>query len=185
MTDNWMDEIKPESSKATLTELSTYCKELRDTKAKLETALAEADTLKKKADKLSKEIIPDFMSALGFSSIKLETGETVEVIEDIAVSLPKEDLYKRLEALRYISSLNGGASIIKDEVVISEASQGVKDWLKTIECSFVENRTIHPATLKAFIKGLLGLKKNTPATIELASIPKDLNVYIYKETKIK
>lgn len=181
-----LDDIPDEALQtSSLKDLEVYITRLKDVRAKIENTELLLKDLKKEERNLSEVIIPDFLMQNGISSLQMESGELVEIKETLSVSIPKEDVSKRLAAFKYISSIPGGDAIIHREITIEDATANMKQTLDNAGIQYNEEKNIHPMTLKSFFMGALGLKKNTPALIELDSVDPSLNLFIYKQTNIK
>lgn len=173
-----------QASEASLKDLGAMIKELEDTRISIENAEILLKDLKKKEQHLSEIIIPDMLMTNGVSRID-HNDKIIEVKEQVYVSLPKEDVIKRMAAFKYISSISGGDAIIHREITIEDATAIMKQTLDSAGIQYNEEKNIHPATLKSFFMGALGFKKNVPATIELDSVDPSLGLFIKKQTTIK
>ena len=79
----------------------------------------------------------------------------------------------------------GGGGLIKDKLQVEDPTISLMEKLEAEGAQYERSQDVNTGSLKAFMRGLLGLKKNTVATIEVADIPKELNLYVYRETQIK
>ena len=140
--------------------------------------------LKKEEAKRSQEDIPNFLTQFGIDELKLENGYKVTIKQDIACSLPKTDFAKRQKVLSFISN-NGGGGMIKDTLTVVDPTQAVINSLNELGVLSEHKKDIHAASLKAFIRELLGLKKNTRAKMTVVDLPTELNPYVYSQTIIK
>jgi hypothetical protein len=139
-------------------------------------ALAEKQA---KQDKILRELIPNVMTELGMSQFKLTDGSVVEVKDDLRAGITeanKPAAFKWLEDEHY-------DGIIKTKVM-SEFGKGeaskVAEAVAALEkagFSASTDRSVHPATLKSFVKERLE---------EGDSIPVELfGVFEFKIAKIK
>ena len=167
-----------------ISKLSEKIKLLNQVRKEIEDKEYELKKLKDIEKGISGEDIPQFLSKFGIDSIKLDNGAQVTIEEKINVSLPKKDVIKRNNLMKWISE-NGGAGIIKDTLTMFDPENSIIEKVKELGVSFERKKDIHASTLKAFFKEILGLKKNTIQKVEISEIPKEANLYIYKETKIK
>jgi hypothetical protein len=159
----------------TLRELSALCQQLRD--AEREQKDAEEALKVKKADvyRLSTEDIPTLMQELGVSKIRLETGEQIEVKQEIEASLPKEDLVARQNAFAWLEA-NGHGGLIKTEVTAQFGREELDKAQRALElltaeypeASVMLDRNIHTSTLKAFIKERLAAGEDLPLELFMA-----------------
>ena len=124
--------------------------EIEDTEAALK-------DLKEKYRKLSGEIIPGKMQELGMTSTTMMDGSTVEVVEDIKVSIPKEDLERQAACYKWLED-NGLGDIIKNQVGISfgkgegNMAKHLEEEIKNMGLIPEVKVSVHAGTLKATIK---------------------------------
>ena len=146
--------------------------------------LEEQLTVAKKFERLlSQEEIPSLLLKNNLTSITLESGEQITIIENLRVSLPKNSL-NRSVVLKWLIE-NGGENMIKKELVIDEPEEHIKQYLKKCGVPFIASQDIHAQTLKAFFKSKLGIAKGSLQEIEISDVPKEANLFVFKETKIK
>jgi hypothetical protein len=165
-------------------------KDLGDLAAQLNTANAKVDLLeaqladaKKDRDKLSMETIPAIMQNAGLAELKIPSGETLTVLEDVKVSIPK-DPGKRHAAFEFLREQGFGDSI-KREARIPEPDQKTIMSLKEWGVSFEESEDIHWSTLASAFRDVLGMKKGSIQRVAPNEIPEVFNLFMYKKTKIK
>lgn len=156
---------------------------LNNVRSQIKDLEAQVKSLSKTEQKMSREEIPGFMLQYGVRMMDVEGAGKIEVKEDLALNLPKTDPEKRKEVLRFISQ-NGGGGIIKDKLIVEDPTMDIIVKLNADHVDFERSQDVNTASLKAFARGLLGLKKNTVATHSVADFPKALNLYVYRETKI-
>lgn len=142
--------------------------------------LAEQKDMKRK---LEEEVIPQLLDQHGVSEIKLSNGKVVTVGEDLYCRLP-EDAGKRQVALAWLRE-NGGGDKIKSEAVISEATDETCRELSSLGIGFTRSETVHPASLKAWFKELIGLRKGSVAIIRQEDIPAEFGVFVKRTTKLR
>ena len=123
----------------------------------IEDTEAHLKDLKEKHKKLSGEIIPGKMQELGMTSTTMMDGSTVEVVEDIKVSIPKEDLERQAACYKWLED-NGLGDIIKNQVGISfgkgegNMAKHLEEEIKNMGLIPEVKVSVHPSTLKATIK---------------------------------
>lgn len=107
--------------------------------------------------KVSEVDLPARLEELGLSSITLANGEVVLIDEEIYAGITKENQPKAFEWLE----ATGNDGIIKNEVKSlfgkgqdAEAKQ-LMALIETNGFSFTNNKSVHPQTLRAFVKGQL------------------------------
>lgn len=148
-------------------------------------AVAEAEEALKKAKenfvKTEREDLPLLMQEIGMSSFKLEDGTSIEVTPDVQCNITDAN---RPAANRWLIE-NGFGGLIKTQVV-TEFGRGeieqAADYQRLVIAQFPEHTpmvkdTVHPATLKSFVKEQL--------LLEDCKLPKDLfSVYEFNKAKI-
>jgi len=183
MTD-FLENVRDIQDEDSLRQVSRYAFELSSLRKRIDLAEEKLKELKKEELKLSNEEIPDLLLSMGLTSISLDSGEKITIEENLHVSLPKKDLAKKRIVLIWIIE-NGGADMIKKELIIDEPEKKIIDYLKETHIPFKQQQGIHPSTLKAFFKSKLGITKGSLQEIEVGDVPEEANLYVYKETKIK
>ena len=166
-----------------LEELSNYA----DAVVNIHKDISETEELikgmKKEERKLSEEDIPNLMLSKGLTSISLESGETIVVTEDLTAALPKDPTNRKI-VLKWLID-NGGSGMIKEEINIEEPEKLLLTYLIDNRIPFDKIFNVHHATLKSFLKSKLGITKGSLQEVELGDIPKEVNVFVYRKTKIK
>ena len=146
--------------------------EISDLKAKLKTA--ESDLKDIKEDRL-----PTLMQELGLSLIKLDTGETLEIVGDISPSITKANEPGAFKWLRE----NGHGDLIKNEIKAvfnreqdAQAAEAIEalDFFYDIQAT--KKSGVHYQTLKAFIKEQKG---------KGVELPEEFTVHEWKKAEIK
>jgi len=170
--------------KGNLTKLSEKINSLKRIRTEIKQCESRMKDLKNIEKVISGEDIPQFMSAYGIDSINLDDGSGVSVKESVYVSLPKTDPIKRRKVLEWVSE-HGGSGIIKDNLTIKDPSYDIISTLDNAGYSYERKKDINALSLKAFIKNILGMQKNSIQKVDLADIPPEVNLFIGKETKIK
>lgn len=124
----------------------------------LETQIEEAEIrlkdLKKMQRRQSQEIMPNMMAELEIESFTLDNGYKVSIKDTYFASIPEANLYACFEWLRG----NGLDGIIKTVVAANfgkgedQEAQKVLDMLTEAGIVADVKSTIHPQTLKSFVK---------------------------------
>ena len=167
----------------TLFELGTLVNALKDQRREIVEMEEMLKKVKEMERVLSQEEIPNLLLANGLEELKLESGERVRVEEKIRVSIPK-DTYKRGVCLKWLIE-NEGEHIIKKILSVDEPEELLILYLKKERVPYKYDHSVHASTLKAFMRAALGMAKNTLPRIEVADVPDEMSVYIYKDTIIK
>jgi len=131
---------------------------LANKQLKLATDVAELEaSLKAKKEELrltSEQELPDAMQAAGLTQITLSTGEKISVNEFYNAHISKANQEKAYEWL--VS--NGHEGLIKNEVLMkfgrdeSEVVEQTVSALQSRGLSPEVRQSVHPSTLKAFVK---------------------------------
>lgn len=122
---------------------------LVDAAARVEELKRQLEQAKEDHRRLEQEDLPQLMLEVGLTAIRLEDGSNLELKPDVQCGISEarqEQAYGWLEA-------NGFGGLIKPEVRI----QFARDEIETAERVAEETggvllRSVHPATLKSFIK---------------------------------
>lgn len=120
------------------------------------------------------EIVPGMMQELGISSFELDNGYKVSIKDEYYAKVPETYQFECFEWLRK----NNLDSIIKTAVSLNfgkgedEQAQEVLDWMNN--AGYVPNvkSTIHPQTLKAFVKERMSAGLELPVDYFGASVVK-------------
>ena len=116
-----------------------------------ETKLKE---LKEKARCLREETIPNAMAELTITKLALDSGQELTVTQEVYAAIPAN---KTTEAFEWLNN-NGFGGIIKTEVktIYGKGERGKAEKLATKLCNEGLNaafkESVHPSTLKAFLK---------------------------------
>ena len=144
--------------------------------AELESQLAQS---KVDVRRLEQEDLPLLMTELGLSQIKLADGAQVTVVADCTAGLTEAT---RASALAWLME-HGFAGLIKTEVTCAfgrgehDAASTLANELAARALNPALEETVHPQTLKAFVKEQLAVG---------APVPLDLfNVYTFTRAVIK
>jgi len=131
---------------------------LANKQLKLATEVAELEAgLKAKKEELrstSEQELPDAMQAAGLTQIRLSTGENITIKEFYNAHISKANQEKAYEWL--VS--NGHEGLIKNEVLMkfgrdeSEVVEQTVSALQSRGLSPEVRQSVHPSTLKAFVK---------------------------------
>jgi len=138
----------------TLNEIVKAISLLDERQAVVERIEEELKGARERARLLREETIPSMMQEIGISKLTLEDGREVSV---------KQDVYARIPAEKYDKAIlwllnNGHGSICRAEVSLSfpkgEADEAIKLHGELHERNYnsVYKESVHPQTLKAFLK---------------------------------
>jgi hypothetical protein len=149
----------------------------------LKRRMAEAEEAHKAArerfQQFEREEVPTIMQEVGLRRVELEEGTTIEIVDGIETRISE----KNAEAAMAWLQKNGYAGIIRSEAKFTFGVGGEAELEKLIEAAHfiglepVLKETVHPQTLKAFVKERLA---------EGAPIPFDaFSINQFKQAKIK
>lgn len=198
------NEEKP-ISKDKLTLLSDLCKRKKDLEKDIERKTKELEDLGKKLQVVSRVSIPTLFQELGISSIGLDTGEMVEVSDELKASIADKNYiqaYQNMIAAEkqtliddYREKYGVDAEIsdelledfvdmaedhiedlFKSQTIIDNADEETLDTLLDNDIPYELKRSIHWQTLKKYVQGRLD---------KGLTVPEGITVFQYQETKIK
>jgi len=131
---------------------------LANKQLQLATEVAELEAnLKAKKEELrltSEQELPDAMQAAGLTQIKLNSGENISINEFYNAHISKANQEKAYEWL----TQNGHEGLIKNEVLLKfgrEESLVVDETVSALQARGLSpqvRQSVHPSTLKAFVK---------------------------------
>lgn len=154
-------------SNITLSEITTAVQRLLETRRRIEDAEQQLKELKKEEQILSEETVPCMLEELGLKEISLSTGQKITVSADVYASIPK-DRYG--DAVRWLDE-HGFGDIVKTKVILTYnrdqrlQAKAVSDNLSEKGFPVSLDESVHPSTLKAFLKEQL--RKGTDIPLEL------------------
>lgn len=183
MANEFLENLSNEINNDDLKQLSIYVNKMIELQDKINEISLQLKDLKEEESKLREEIIPMFLESKGMKSITFDTGEKIEIIKDLFVSIPKEDLIAKYEALKWLS-INGGGYLIKDELIIDEPTEELLITLRNLQIEYTQEKNVNTNSLKAWFKEQLGMKKGTLPVISIDNVPKSLNLFIKNNTKL-
>lgn len=128
--------------------------------------------------KVSEQLIPDAMAALGLDELKMSDGTKVKVDTYYAASIPADS---QSAAFAWLRSSNND-SIIKRDVVCKfgkgeddKAAQLTKK-LAELGFTYMDKSYVHPMTLKSFVRENIESGKSFPSEL--------FGVFVGKRTKL-
>lgn len=181
---DYFDEpLEPVASEpATLERLMTLAENARELAVEIEAAQVALAELQGKHEKIVRRQLPELMEKLGMEKFKLKTGEEVSVKDDIKCGLTEENKPKAwpwLEAGGYDGIVKTVVNVPYGRGEVAKAQELIQKLADDYGVSADLSRSIHPMTLKSFVKERL----------EAGDLPSDMlavfNVFEYKEAKIK
>lgn len=139
----------------TIEELQIKGNELADLRTQLMHAEATVTTLKDRIRQIEEEHLPQMMEEAGVEFLGLPDGSRIEVQNFVQARIANQS-----EAFNWLRE-TGNDSIIKNQVICAfgrgeEArAQEVLDNLRAQEVQVTQKSTVHPQTLKSFVREAL------------------------------
>lgn len=188
-------EVKP--SENTMEELLNLVSESSELSKQIADEQIETEKKIKRMDEINRNRLPEIMQFLGMSSLKLADGSELLIEEKLNASIK---VANREKAYAWLDD-HGFGGIIKT-VLTSNFNRDEREKAEEARKMLVEHgvetqteSSIHPATLKSFIKERLAAAADTVDTVEhdgfddeekAPSLPLDIfSVFEFKEAKIK
>jgi len=174
----------PEETQDALAQVMGLVDRWLDSVKRLEEAEEAFNKAKALESRMREVELPELMRANRLSSVVLENGATVSVEELIELAVPKEDVEKRKAALSWLSS-NGAADLIKDTLFVVDPPRWLVEKLAEEGVEYGRDKVVDSRSLKAWMKGALGLKKGTIAQFKPEDVAPELGLYRHFTTKVK
>lgn len=148
----------------------------------LEDELKEA---KARFNQVAQVELPELLLQNGLSEIKLATGEKIKVSQEIAATIKDAESFGEFLAargdddiMRTMLSLGKVPAPLLKKIVFTLMSE--------YNISPDAQQTVHPQTLKKYIKELCGIgKEDADDCLSLQDLPESISVYTYYKTTIK
>jgi len=177
---DYFDDLPPqEAEPATLELLTRLAKEQVEMEAEIARATVALAERQEDLNKLSRVRIPELMTTLGMEEFKLTDGSVVSVKADVKTSITEANrpaAFLWLEEHHYdgIIKTNVGLQFGKGEM---EEAKKAEKVLADAGFHASTERSIHPATLKSFVKERLEDGDNIPIDV--------FGIFEFKQSKIK
>lgn len=137
-----------------LKEVSRLASIQRDLEIEIESREEEVKLLKQELADIAEKQLPQAMTAVGLKSFKLEDGSSVDVKPFYSASISDE---KAVQAFGWLKN-NGFEDLIKREIKVNftageyEKADPIVNEMEAAGILFNDKLTVHPMTLKSFIK---------------------------------
>jgi hypothetical protein len=148
----------------------------------LEANIKQAETnleeMKERCRNLSENLLPEAMMAIGMEKFSLSDGTAIKIDKFYSASIPKENATASFAWLR----ANNFAEIIKRKIECTfgkgddEKATLVKQAMIGCGVEPIDKESVHPQTLKAFVREQLEEGHNLPTEL--------FGVYVGNRTKI-
>jgi len=154
---------------------------LVERKAAVEAAEAALADLKADVYKIEREDMPNLMAEVGLDEVKLSTGQTITIKEEVETRISEDN---RPAAYSWLLE-HGYGGIIKTNVSVQFGKgehTAAEEVTEKLRAQFAKNpvmleETVHPQTLKSFVKERLSAGD---------AIPHDLfSIFVFTKAVIK
>ncbi len=152
----------------TLNAMAELVRSFKEAEKTVKTAKEELSKAESAYRTLKEETIPGAMAELGLKNLTLDSGEVLSIHPEVYASIPADF---REKAFAWLED-NDFGGIIKSEVVVEygrkelEAAKELLSQLKEQGCEGAYlNESVHPQTLKAFLREQL--RKGAAVPLEL------------------
>jgi len=168
-----------------LEQLTILAGMLIDAGAKKEDAERLLKQAKENERRLREEAIPLLMFELGIRNIGLEDGTSIESSTEVYASVPAA---RKAEAFKWLDE-NDFSGIIKTQLEINFSrgdNELAKKWLQFLRSKDLDismNESVHPQTLKAFIKEQIEAGTQIPLSLFGAMVVDTAKVKLPKGKK--
>lgn len=164
-----------QTSNMDLTDVSQLCQEQIELEDKLEVAEARVEELKEKLREVSEKKLPDLLKERGLSEVRLAQGHKLVMKDQYFASIPVENRETSHKWFRE----KGFGDLIKNLLTLSfgrgednRAAQLLEE-LKSRGFEPQQNQSIHPQTLKAFVREQLTSGNHIPEeVVKVTIVPK-------------
>lgn len=182
------NEAPAQDSLQRLNTLVNKYKEQQETIERLEEQLSQAKTA---FFKTAKEDIPNLLMQNGLSEIKLPSGEKVSVKMEVAPTIIN------MEEFAQFLTERGDGSILKTQMELGKLDPSIVNSIRKMLVEKLDlypdiKQTVHPMTLKKYIKELCLLNDSNPTFdenddthIPLQNLPKCVSAFTFYNTSIK
>lgn len=182
------NEAPAQDSLQRLNTLVNKYKEQQETIERLEEQLSQAKTA---FFKTAKEDIPNLLMQNGLSEIKLLSGEKVSVKMEVAPTITN------MEEFAQFLTERGEGSILKTQMELGKLDPSIVNSIRKMLVEKLDlypdiKQTVHPMTLKKYIKELCLLNDSNPTFdenddthIPLQNLPKCVSAFTFYNTSIK
>ena len=169
----------PTQSEGSLKEVAELAASIQAQELKILELEAKIKEEKNLYKKLSEVELPELMETLGLSEFALVDGSKVTIKENIQASISKSNEKAAFQWLRD----NGFGDLIKNEIKTSfgkgqeELAEEAVSKLQEIGVDVNQKKSVHPSTLKAFVKEELSEGRDVPSDL--------FSIFIGKKSLIK
>ena len=169
----------PTQSEGSLKEVAELAASIQAQEIKILELEAQIKEEKNLYKKLSEIELPELMETLGLSEFSLVDGSKVTIKESVQASITKANEQAAFQWLRD----NGFGDLIKNEIKTvfgkgqEELAEEAANKLQEIGVEVNRKKSVHPSTLKAFVKEELSQGRDVPSDL--------FSIFIGKKSLIK
>jgi hypothetical protein len=166
--------VKEMETEFTLKDLVAAAKLQQDLEKSIEERESELKVIKERLNYQRYEIVPGMMQELGIHSFVLDNGYKVSIKDEYYAKIPEEYQYDCFNWLRN-NNLDG---IIKTAVNMNfgkgedQQAKELVDWMSRNGLTPNVKETVHPQTLRAFVKERMSAGLELPVDFFGASVVK-------------
>ncbi|HYD35943.1 MAG TPA: hypothetical protein VD999_07835 [Vitreimonas sp.] len=166
-------------TEADLSELANLAEDQLNLEWEISEVEERLEDLKKRHHKISEETIPTKMISCGMQEFKLTNGRKITVQKYYSASLSEEN---KPAALAWLEE-RGHSDIVKHNITVpigrgeADLANTLKQVLQQMQVTYEDKESIHPQTLKAFVKEQVETGTDLPLDL--------FKVYIGNRAKIK
>lgn len=150
----------------------------------------ETKVTKERFNQISQVDIPNLLMQYGLSEIKLASGEKLRVTQELSASIKDMDSFSEFVTER------GDDDILKSMISLGKIPAEVAEKIQRVLLEQFDlmadiSRTVHPATLKKYIKETCGIGMEDAEDrlgeryVPLQELPSSIGVFTYFKTTIK
>lgn len=147
-----------------LEDIQIVCNTLKDKQSQLKALQEQMKALAEEIRGLSEDTIPAMLEEIGLAKITLQDGSTISTAMDVAASIPAD---QRPAALDWLDR-HGHGDLIKTKV-LAHFQRDQRDAALDLEARLMGSgydvtldESVHPMTLKAWLKEQLSLGADVP-----------------------
>lgn len=166
-------------SEADLSEIGKLAQKQINLEIEIENLENQVKLLKEELQDVSEYKIPEIMIRCGLSEFKTSDNRKVKVDKYYSAKITEEN---KEAAFQWLSN-HGHMDIVKHNITVplargeSDKSTAVKEALERMGITYSDDQSVHPQTLKAFVKEQVEAGTDLPL--------ETFKVYIGNRTKIK
>lgn len=151
-------------------------------------AQAELTAANEEFTRLEREDLPTLMRELGLTSLKLEDGQTVEVVDDLNCGISeerREDAHDWLVKQGFGGLIKTSVSIGFERGDVAKARKLALQLQKKYPGEVLCKESVHSSTLKSFCKEQLAIESTVPLPKKFVPLPRDkFGIHTFVKAKV-